>query len=137
MEFYELVEVALDEQALQQIDIACLPEYCVSISGVLGEQGDTGRIDCLWGVFTVRRESIRGGVRFTLPGCPNNLAWTVTTDPDEASNRVVVHLTISNQHHDLDFIDSIHTFIADWKKGLEQQAADIHLSIEYEGSFSE
>jgi hypothetical protein len=118
MEFYELVDARLDEQALQAIGIGQLADYCASIERVLQDQGDSGRVSCVWGEFSVRRELIRGGVRFTLPGCPNNLAWTLTIGGEPEPDHVVVHVTMSPQHHDLEFIDTIHTFVADWKQGL-------------------
>lgn len=118
MEFFESVDGPLGEQQLQQISIAQLPDYCASIDRVLEHQGDRGRVYCVWGDFEVHRECIRGGLRFTLPGCPNNLAWTLTVGTDPGPSHTVIHLTISRQHHDLDFIDSIHTFVADWKQGL-------------------
>jgi hypothetical protein len=77
---------------------------------------DAGEIYCLWGQFEVRREPIRDGVRFTLPGCPNALAWTVTAE----SESVLVHCTIKRTEHDPDFIESIETFIEDWQAGLER-----------------
>ena len=124
MEFYELVETRLDEQALQGIAIQHLPDFCASIDKVLEQQGDRGRVYCCWGEFTVHRECVNGGVRFTLPACPNNLAWTITRGIEPGPAYVMIHLTISPQHHDLEFIDSIHTFVADWKHGLESHSAE-------------
>ena len=122
MEFYESADIPLNEQDLQQIAIPHLPEFCASIDRVLAQQGDEGRIDCLWGEIVVRRETIRHGVRFSLPSCPNNLAWTITSANDYGTDHVVIHVTIRPQHHELEFIDSIHTFVADWKRGLENES---------------
>jgi len=123
MEFYELVDTRLDEQALREIGIGQLADFCASIDRVLEHQGDQGRVYCVWGEFAVHREIIRGGVRFTLPGCPNNLAWTLTVGDEPGPAYVVIHVTISSQHQDLEFIDTIHTFVADWKQGLVKPAA--------------
>jgi hypothetical protein len=64
----------------------------------------------------LRPEPIRDGVRFTLPGRPNALAWTVTAK----SEGVLVHCTISRTEHDPDFIESIETFVEDWQAGLDR-----------------
>jgi hypothetical protein len=61
-------------------------------------------------------QRVRDGVRFTLPGCPNALAWTVTAEPEG----VLVHCTINRTEHDPDFIESIETFVEDWRTGLER-----------------
>ena len=124
MEFFESVETQLEEQDLQAISIAHLPGYCASIDKVLEHQGDSGRIYCSWGEFVVHRELIRDGVRFTLPGCPNNLAWSITAGHEHGPRHVVIHLTISRQYHELDFIDSIHTFVSDWKQGIASQSTN-------------
>lgn len=120
MEFFAIADVASDEACLQRrLDIPALPRLCASIDTVLAHAGDTGRIYCLWGEFTVRREPVRGGVRFTLPECPNALAWTVTTGFAPAPEQVVVHCTINRTEHAADFIESIEMFVADWRQGLE------------------
>jgi hypothetical protein len=95
-----------------------LAEWCDAIDRVLNwrEDLDSGEIYCLWGQFAVRREPIRDGVRFTLPGCPNALAWTVTAEPD----CVLVHCTINRSEHDPDFIESIESFVEDWRVELER-----------------
>ena len=121
MEFFETAETPMGEQELQRISIQHLPDLCASIDKVLEHQGDTGRVYCLWGEFAVHRQCINGGVRFSLPGCPNNLAWTITASTEPGDPCTVIHLTISRQHQELDFIDSIHTFVADWKQGLEER----------------
>jgi hypothetical protein len=58
-------------------------------------------------------------VRFTLPRCPNALAWTVTAGID-TPEPVVVHCTINRAEHDADFIESIRLFVDDWRIGLER-----------------
>lgn len=73
----------------------------------------------MWGHFALRRENINGGVRFTMPTCPNSLAWTVTTGFPPSPERVVVHCTINRTEHDPDFIASIEEFVALWVRGLE------------------
>ena len=84
------------------------------------DHGDHGEMNCLWGVFVVHREVIKGGIRFTLPGCPNNLAWAITTDTEPHRLRTEIHCTIRQIEADADsdFTESIEDFMDDWKLGL-------------------
>jgi hypothetical protein len=119
MEFFATARlVASPDQLRARITGPRLAECCNAIDRVLDwrEDLDSGEIYCLWGQFEVRREPIRDGVRFTLPGCPNALAWTVTAEPEG----VLVHCTINRTEHDPDFIESIETFVEDWRTGLER-----------------
>ena len=118
MEFFsELDDSLLDGDRLKALlSIARLPDLCASISSVLVDQIDSGRIYCVWGEFAVNREELKHGVRFTLPGCPNALAWSVTTDP--GCTRTVVHCSINKTEHDEDFIETIREFVRDWVNGL-------------------
>ncbi|AHE98300.1 MULTISPECIES: hypothetical protein [Thioalkalivibrio] len=120
MEFFATARIGADAGGLeQQITIERLPDWCASIDTVLEQSGDSGRIYCVWGEFVVSRETIRGGVRFTLPGCPNALAWTITTDLPPDPDAVVIHCTINRREHDPDFIETIEAFVDDWRQGLE------------------
>ena len=71
------------------------------------------------GAFHARREELHQGVRFSLPGCPNALQWTVTTVLPPEPRHTVIHATINRANHERDFIDSIRQFVDDWKDGLE------------------
>jgi hypothetical protein len=115
MEFYRQFKTTADAAQLQQLIILeRLPELCASIDALLEQQGDQGRIYCVWGTFTVHREEIRDGVRFTLPGCPNALAWTITT----AQGDITIHCTINRTEQDADFVATLHQFVEDWQTGL-------------------
>ncbi len=119
MEFFATARlVASADQLRDRITWPSLVEHCAAIDRVLSwrEDLDAGEIYCLWGQFEVRRELIRDGVRFTLPGCPNALAWTVTAESDG----VLVHCTINRTEHDPNFIESIEIFVEDWRAGLER-----------------
>jgi hypothetical protein len=119
MEFFSTAcLVASADQLRERITGPRLAEHCASIDRVLSWRAeiDAGEIYCLWGQFHARREPIRDGVRFTLPGCPNALAWTVTAEPEGA----LVHCTINRTEHDPDFIESIEMFVEDWRAGLER-----------------
>jgi len=106
------------DQLQNTLHISNLPDYCQAVDTVLEARGDKGRIYCIWGEFEIARERINGGLRFTLPGCPNSLAWTITTGHDPVPEITVIHLTISRKEHDPDFIESIQAFVSDLNQGL-------------------
>ncbi len=115
MEFYRRLKAVADATRLQQlITLERLPELCASIDTLLAQQGAQGQIYCVWGTFTVNREEIRDGIRFTLPGCPNALAWTITTEQEN----ITIHCTINRTEQDADFVASIDQFVEDWQTGL-------------------
>jgi hypothetical protein len=122
MEFFATAACALTPEQLQQrLTGPRLAEHCASIDRVLHWQDEQGEIYCLWGQFRVNRELIRDGVRFTLPYCPNALAWTITAEMDSTgANRVLVHGTINRSEHEPDFVESIEAFLDDWRAGLER-----------------
>jgi hypothetical protein len=125
MEFFANAPCVLDPDQLQErITGPSLAELCESIERVLqwSQAEDAGEIYCLWGRFSVRRERIRDGLRFTLPGCPNALAWTITAAPEGT----LIHCTINRSEHDPDFIESIEDFVADWVQGLGRLSTEQH-----------
>ena len=120
MEFFATAVIPASAADLQRrLTISELPRRCASIEKVLSDAKSSGEIFCVWGTFRIHREELRDGVRFSLPGCPNALQWSVTTGqlPDPA--HTVVHVTINRTEHDQDFVDSIRQFVDDWKTGLE------------------
>ncbi len=120
MEFFATASIPTSVNDLhQRLSISDLPRWCASIQTVITDEGSRGAIYCVWGEFRVHREQIRDGVRFTLPGCPNALQWTVTTGQAPNPRHCVIHLTINRTEHDLDFIESNQQFVDDWKAGLE------------------
>jgi hypothetical protein len=116
MEFFRTLPLQVGPDALQaHLDVTVLPRLSDGIDTLLRDDGpDDGVVYCLWGEFRVRRESINGGVRFSLPDCPNALAWTVTTGHPPDPDAVVLHLTINRQEHDPDFIESLAFFADSW-----------------------
>ena len=120
MEFFATAAISATVTELQRrLTIRDLPNWCASIDKVFSDEGSRGEIYCLWGTFRVHREDIRDGVRFSLPGCPNALQWTVTTGQPPQPQHIVIHLTINRTEHDQDFIDSNRQFVDDWKSGIE------------------
>jgi hypothetical protein len=73
----------------------------------------------MWGEFTLRRDEIMGGVRFSMLDCPNALAWTVTTGYAPARDKLVVHLTINRERKQDEFLEEIRQFLDDLQNGLK------------------
>ena len=120
MEFFRELDSGLDVAALQRrLTIEHLPQYCREIDRVLSVAGDHGEIYCLWGQFKVHRECIKGGVRFTQPGCPNAITWTVTTSLTPVPELTVIHCTINRREHEPDFVESIELFADALADGLK------------------
>ncbi|GMR01403.1 MAG: hypothetical protein BMS9Abin19_0783 [Gammaproteobacteria bacterium] len=115
MEFFaEIKNADLDTKRLQKLlSIKQLPELCRSIDSVITDDLDSGIIYCIWGEFEIKREELDHGIRFTLPHCPNAIAWTITYD--EYTNEIVIHCTMNKKEHDADFIETIEQFVADWE----------------------
>lgn len=115
MEFFaEIKNNSIDKDSLKNIlSIARLPELCHSIDTVIRDDKDSGVIYCVWGEFTIRREEICTGVRFSLPHCPNTIAWTITCD--EHSNDIIIHLAMNKKNHDDEFIETIENFVSGWQ----------------------
>ena len=118
MEFLQKVP-ASDLQAShlkRLLTIKNLPVLCTSINTIIAEKGNEGDIYCLWGEFSLRRDEIRHGVRFSLLSCPHALAWTITFD--KSTQNIIIHCTIDKSEQEQDFIDSIHEFVKDWSHGI-------------------
>ena len=124
MEFFATLNSRVTQLELQQqLRVETLSHFCASIYEVVKHGDEQGEISTVWGLFEVRRECIRGGLRFSLPDCLNAVVWTVTTSSDE----VTVHCTISRREQDADFIESLEDFVEDWRKGLGEH---LHLATD-------
>ncbi|BBP02646.1 hypothetical protein TPL01_00780 [Sulfuriferula plumbiphila] len=120
MEFFATTIISASAADLQRrLTISELPHWCASIEKVLSDAKSSGEIYCVWGTFHTNREDLSHGVRFSLPGCPNALQWTVTTGHLPDPQHTVIHLTINRTEQDQDFIDSIQQFVDEWRTGLE------------------
>lgn len=117
MEFFEyLTPIDIDASGLRKIlTIENSINLCASITQVIEDKQTTGTIYCIWGEFRVNREVLDQGVRFSMPSCPNAIAWTLTINHNKI---LTIHCTINQQDHDQDFIESIEGFVSDWKAGL-------------------
>lgn len=77
------------------------------------------KVGCLWGEFTLRRDKIKGGIRYSMLECPNALAWTITTGYPPAREKVVIHLTINREKKKKEFVDEINEFLDGWEAGMK------------------
>jgi hypothetical protein len=124
VEFFSIANVKTDAETLQALTVRKLNQYCADIDKVLHIENDNRAIVyCVWGEYTVHRQLINGGIRLSIPDCPNALAWTITTGFDPEPGKVVIHSTINRIEHDEEFIESIRSFIHSWKVGLEKSLA--------------
>ncbi len=121
MEFYGLADWQTTEQEIQQkVRLDNMPDFCELIYYRMGSQGELCKFDTLWGQFHLRREKINGGVRFTMPDCPNGLSLTITTGHPPEPQKVFVHCTINRLEHDPNFIETLEDFVKSWVAGLEK-----------------
>lgn len=120
MEFFaEIKGVSTDvEQLHKMLSIKNLSILCSSIDTVIRDDISEGSIYCLWGEFDINREELKKGIRFSLPHCPNALAWSITLE--ESLDALIIHCTINKKEHEQDFTESIEDFILSWKVGLTQ-----------------
>jgi len=118
MEFFKVVDVRINEKTIQEkLTLGNLEEFCESIFP-LDEHPDVCLTGGMWGEFTVRRDPIMGGVRFSMLNCPNALAWTITTGYPPARDKLVIHLTINRERKQEEFVEEIHLFLKDLANGL-------------------
>lgn len=121
MEFIRIAEVSTSEQKIQdKLKLQDLESFCESIFPL-----DSGTEVCttggMWGEFTLRRDEIMGGVRFSMLDCPNALAWTITTGYPPEREKVFIHLTINRTRKQEEFVQEIHSFLDDLVEGLRRK----------------
>jgi hypothetical protein len=124
MEFFAVADVMMSPEAIREkITLAALPDYCESFALVdcLGEE--SCEVESIWGRFRVTRQEITGGLRFTMPTCPNCFAWTITSGLPPTPDQVVIHATFNRSAHEPWFIESMEEFVRQWQAGLEGAAA--------------
>lgn len=130
MEFFATSSTLLTTTELQHyIRIENLPDWCASIHKVLSHSGDRGTISCAWGEFAIHQEALRDGVRFTLPGSPHALQWTITVDTGNKTLPVRIHCTLNRPEIDTDFAGVLEKFVQDWKQGLDSGLERIKASL--------
>jgi len=118
MEYFRIVDVKATEDVLKEkLTLQNLEDFCLSIFP-LDDGVEICKIGGMWGEFTLRKDEIMGGVRFSMLDCPNALAWTVTTGYPPAREKIVIHLTINRQRKQAEFVDEIEAFLDDHVEGL-------------------
>jgi hypothetical protein len=133
MEFYGLANWQTTEEEIQQkVRLDNMPVLCEMIYYLMDSQGELCKFDTFWGQFHLRREKINGGVRFTMPDCPNGLALTITTGYQPDPQKVFVHCTINRLEHNPNFIETLEDFVKSWVTGLEKNAG--HRTDDDQGS---
>ncbi|MBF0188827.1 MAG: hypothetical protein HQL50_12970 [Magnetococcales bacterium] len=128
MEFFRTVTPhPWHEELIQShLTIDTLGTFCPFIEQVTPDNRnsrDRGTIFCDWGTFQTLRQTIRGGVRFLLPTCPNALTWSITAGFPPAPQGVTVHCTINRTSHDAEFIETIDAFMDAWQEGLSSRVS--------------
>ena len=119
MEYFKIADVGSTEEGIhEKLTLENLELFCESVFP-LDEGKDICSIGGMWGEFTLRRDKIMGGVRFSMLDCPNALAWTVTTGYPPAREKVVIHLTINRERKQEEFVEEIHEFLKDLQTGLQ------------------
>lgn len=119
MEFFRIAGVRSSEQELQdQLTLQDLESFCESVFPLDGGT-ELCTIGGMWGEFTLRRDNIMGGVRFSMLDCPNALAWTITTGFPPEREKAVIHLTINRTRKQDEFVEEIQHFLDDLVQGLE------------------
>jgi len=114
MEFFRTINSSTDEQTIKNTFGFKHLESMSSQLFLLELLSDSlSKIGSLWGEFTLTRQEIKGGLRFSLLECPNALAWTITTGYEPAPNSVIVHLTINRTEKDEEFLEEIEDFLDD------------------------
>lgn len=114
MEFFRIIKSSANEQSIKSnLDFKHL-ELMSSQLFLLEPLNDhLAKVGTLWGEFTLTRQEVKGGLRFSLLECPNALTWTITSGYEPAPDSMIVHLTINRTEIDQDFLEEIQEFIED------------------------
>jgi len=120
MEFFKIINTQTTQDNIQkEITFENLDELCSSIF-ILESKGNTAQVGSLWGEFSLHRDKMRGGLRFSFLECPNALAFTFTTGFLPEPDQIVLHLTINRTSIAQEFTEEIEEFMMDWKHGIEK-----------------
>jgi hypothetical protein len=120
MEFFRTINSKIDENGIQNTLGFEHLELMSSQLFLLEPKSEyLAEIGSLWGEFTLTRQEIKGGLRFSLLECPNALTWTITTGYEPAPESIVVHLTINRTEKEDEFLEEIKDFLDDHSRLLE------------------
>lgn len=118
MEFFRTINIQTTENQLQKsLSFENINNIIESLF-VIDYQKDTANITGIWEEFTLKRDTIKGGIRFALIECPNALTWTITTGFPPVREHIVIHLTINRAEKEQQFIDELTEFLDDWQQGF-------------------
>lgn len=118
MEFFKIINVDTTEDQIQKnINFDNLDDLCASIF-VMHFTNNIANIGGIWGEFSLQKDNINGGLRFSLLECPNALTFTITTGFQPEPNQIVLHLTVNRLELKPVFIKEIEEFISDWEAGI-------------------
>ena len=121
MEFFRTIKIQTDEQKIKNIlDFNSLELISSQLFLLESLSNTSAKIGSLWGEFTLSRQDIKGGLRFSLLECPNALTWTITTGYEPAPEGMTIHLTINRTEKDQDFIEEIEEFLDDHSSLLQK-----------------
>ena len=121
MEFFRTINAKTDENSIKTIlDLHHLELMSSQLFLLEPLSDDLVAIGSLWGEFTLTRQEIKGGLRFSLLECPNALTWTITTGYEPAPESIIVHLTINRTEKDQEFLEEIKDFLDDHTGFLKQ-----------------
>ena len=121
MEFFRTINIGTDEQKIKNtLDFKHLESMSSQLFLLEPLSDSLSNIGSLWGEFTLTRQEIKGGLRFSLLECPNALAWTITTGYEPAPNSVIVHLTMNRTEKDEEFLEEIKDFLDDHSELLKK-----------------
>ena len=121
MEFFNIINIQSTEGGIQKnITFDDLEEYCASIFIIKINTNNKAVIGTFWGEFSLQRDNINGGLRFSLLECPNALVFTITTGFPPEPNKIIFHLTVNRLELNPVLIEEIKAFIDEWKVGIEE-----------------
>ncbi len=121
MEFFKIINVKTTADQIQKnIHFDNLEILCESIF-VMDYKNNIADIGGVWGEFSLQKDKINGGLRFSLLECPNALTFTITSGYPPKPDQIIFYLTVNRTELKLIFIDEIEEFINDWKTGIEKE----------------
>lgn len=117
MEWFGTAHANLPAGELQRhIRVENLSEWCAAPPAIGG--GDLRNAGG-WSGWTVHREVIRDGVRFTLPGSAHAFQWTLTAGAAARAGTVDVHCTLNTPAADAATVAALERFMIDCCAALE------------------